>query len=87
MLAQAFQIKNEYARFSKYLPAVKVEVFYGGVPVAQNKAAIKNNSPHIIVGTPGRILGLVKGKDLNLGKLQRPTTVAIFVIPLVFEIG
>jgi ATP-dependent RNA helicase UAP56/SUB2 len=26
----AFQIKNEYTRFSKYLPTVKCEVFYGG---------------------------------------------------------
>ena len=66
----AFQIKNEYARFSKYLPAVKVEVFYGGVPITQNKAALKANTPHIVVGTPGRILGLVKSKDLVLGKLK-----------------
>jgi len=41
----AYQIKNEYARFSKYLPAVIVEVFYGGVPVTQNKASLKNNTP------------------------------------------
>merc|ERR1719261_1297949 len=66
----AFQIKNEYARFSKYLPAVKVEVFYGGVPITQNKTALKANTPHIVVGTPGRILGLCKSKDLVLGKLK-----------------
>merc|ERR1719261_688776 len=56
----AFQIKNEYARFSKYLPAVKVEVFYGGVPITQNKTALKANTPHIVVGTPGRVLGKLK---------------------------
>ncbi|KAJ8613893.1 hypothetical protein CTAYLR_008677 [Chrysophaeum taylorii] len=66
----AFQIKNEYARFSKYLSAVKVEVFYGGVPVAQNKTVLKTNTPHIVVGTPGRILGLTKSKDLDLSKLK-----------------
>ena len=61
----AFQIKNEYARFSKYLPAVKVEVFYGGVPITQNKAALKANTPHIVVGTPGRTLQLIKTRQLK----------------------
>ena len=33
----AFQIKNEYTRFSKYLPNVKCEVFYGGtIPRARS---------------------------------------------------
>lgn len=58
----AFQIKNEYTRFSKYLPLIKVEVFYGGVPVGQNKTVLKSNTPHIVVGTPGRILSLVKSE-------------------------
>merc|ERR1711991_706613 len=48
----AFQIKNEYARFSKYLPSVKVDVFYGGVPISANKKALKEATPHIVVGTP-----------------------------------
>mmetsp|Transcript_22213 Transcript_22213/g.71598 ORF Transcript_22213/g.71598 Transcript_22213/m.71598 type:complete len:437 (-) Transcript_22213:346-1656(-) len=74
----AFQIKNEYARFSKYLPAVKVDVFYGGIPIAQNKKALlgaeSGTSPHVVVGTPGRILALTKAqKDtgkLDLSKLK-----------------
>ena len=33
----AFQIKNEYTRFSKYLPNIKCEVFYGGtIPRARS---------------------------------------------------
>lgn len=66
----AFQIKNEYARFSKYLPLVKVQVFYGGIPIAQNKTVLKDDTPHIVVGTPGRILALTKTKDLDLSKLK-----------------
>jgi len=68
----AFQIKNEYARFSKYLPKVRVDVFYGGIPITQNKASLKaeESRPHIVVGTPGRILALVKSKDLDLSKLK-----------------
>lgn len=60
----AFQINNEFERFSRYLPDVKVKVFYGGVPVPEHKRILKSECPHIIVGTPGRVLQLVRDKDL-----------------------
>jgi ATP-dependent RNA helicase UAP56/SUB2 len=65
----AFQIKNEFERFSKYLSGVKTEVFYGGVPMAEDKTKLssKENMPTVVIGTPGRILALVKEKTLNLG--------------------
>ena len=31
---------------------------------------MKNDTPHIIVGTPGRVLGLVREKSLVLGKIK-----------------
>lgn len=60
------QICHEYERFSTYLPDVKVAVFYGGIPITANKKVLKDEPPHIVVGTPGRILALVKSGDLNL---------------------
>jgi hypothetical protein len=60
----AYQICNEFERFSRYLPDVKTKVFYGGVPVAEHKRILKSEPPHIIVGTPGRILQMVREKDL-----------------------
>ena len=66
----AFQIKNEYARFAKYFPDAKVEVFFGGISINQNKELLKTNPPNIIVATPGRILALVREKSLNLKKLK-----------------
>lgn len=66
----AFQISKEYGRFSEFMPDVKTEVFYGGVPIKQNQDTLANNCPHIVVGTPGRILALVRGKQLNLKKLK-----------------
>merc|ERR1712086_1062280 len=51
-------------RCTSYLPDVKVKVFYGGVPVPEHKRILKSECPHIIVGTPGRILQLVREKDL-----------------------
>jgi ATP-dependent RNA helicase UAP56/SUB2 len=65
----AFQIAHEYERFSKYLSTVKTAVFYGGINIKTNREILKNDHPHVVVGTPGRILALVKEKSLVLDKI------------------
>jgi superfamily II DNA/RNA helicase len=67
----AFQISKEYERFSKYMPTVKVAVFFGGLPMDKDVQVLKNNCPHIVVGTPGRILALVKAKKLSLKNVKQ----------------
>lgn len=66
----AFQISKEYERFSKYLPGTKVGVFFGGLSIAKDEAVLQSNCPHIVVGTPGRILALVRSKKLNLKHIK-----------------
>lgn len=66
----AFQIKNEYNRFSKYMPGIKTAVFYGGVPIKQDEETLRSEKPNIIVGTPGRILALLRDRTLDLGKCK-----------------
>jgi len=66
----AFQISKEYERFSKFISTVKVGVFFGGLAIAKDEQVLKNNCPHIVVGTPGRILALVKSKKLSLKNLK-----------------
>jgi len=66
----AFQIAKEYERFSKYMSSIKVSVFFGGVPITKDKETLKSNCPSIVVGTPGRILALIREKDLNLKNLK-----------------
>jgi ATP-dependent RNA helicase UAP56/SUB2 len=68
----AYQIKNEYARFSKYLPDVKTAVFYGGTPIQKDIELLKSKdtSPNIIVGTPGRLNALVRDKILSLRSVK-----------------
>jgi len=67
----AFQIQREYERFSKYLPDVKSKVFYGGTKVDLDIAHLKKEVPHVIVGTPGRVLDLaVDRKVLDLSKVK-----------------
>jgi len=58
-------------RFSKYLPEVKVKVFFGGIPIQQHRKLLENETPQIVVGTPGRILQLQQEKRLKLNSLKR----------------
>ncbi|XP_071498561.1 spliceosome RNA helicase DDX39B [Diadema antillarum] len=66
----AFQIAKEYERFSKYMPSVKVGVFFGGLSIKNDEQTIKTNCPHIVVGTPGRLLALGRQKILNLKQVK-----------------
>jgi ATP-dependent RNA helicase UAP56/SUB2 len=45
---------------------VKVEALYGGVPVQDQRAALKKEMPTIVVGTPGRVKQLAEENVLNL---------------------
>jgi ATP-dependent RNA helicase UAP56/SUB2 len=68
----AYQIRDEYNRFSKYMPDIKTGVFYGGTPIKNDMEILKNKEtcPHIIVGTPGRLKALVRDKALRLGSVR-----------------
>ena len=70
----AFQIRNEYARFSKFMSfnevPVKTTTLFGGVPIKENIDEIQNEKPQIIVGTPGRVLALIRNKTLNLRNVK-----------------
>lgn len=44
--------------------------FFGGLPIEQNKKVLKEDPPHIVVGTPGRMLALSNQKFLNLSTVR-----------------
>jgi len=57
----ADQIKAEFTRFTKYLPDIRTAVFYGGQPRKENVDLLTGGAgPHIVVGTPGRLLDLAE---------------------------
>jgi len=66
----AFQISKEYDRFAKYTPNIKTSVFFGGVAIKKDQDTLKKNCPHIVVGTPGRILALTRDKSLKLNNVK-----------------
>ncbi|KAF9597038.1 hypothetical protein IFM89_015193 [Coptis chinensis] len=65
----AYHICHEFERFSTYLPDLKVTIFYGGVHIKNHKDLLKNECPHVVVGTPG-ILALAREKDLPLKNVR-----------------
>jgi len=67
----AYQIKHEFDRFAKYFQDVKCGVVYGGIPIIKDKEMLKESCPQILIGTPGRVLGLLREKHLNLDKLTQ----------------
>lgn len=60
----AFQVKNEFDRFSKYLKNVKPQVVYGGIPIQKDIDMLSSSKPNILIGTPGRIISLIRQKKL-----------------------
>ncbi len=52
------QISNEFGRFSESMAEKpRIATFYGGFPEEEDRKTLKSTtaSPHIVVGTPGRI--------------------------------
>jgi len=54
----------------KYIKGVKSVMFIGGQSVSDNIKILKNDPPHIVVGTPGRISDLCHKGFLKLDKLK-----------------
>merc|ERR1719502_1530608 len=55
----AYQIQHEFIRLGKHVKELKIGAVYGGVPMEKDRETLKKNCPHILVGTPGRVLGLM----------------------------
>ena len=61
----ADQVSREIRRLARFIPNVKVLTLCGGVPLRPHLASL-SHEPHIVVGTPGRILELIQRQALPL---------------------
>lgn len=64
----AIQTQEELYRLGRD-KRVSVQVVYGGADIGRQIRALKNN-PHIVVGTPGRLLDHIKRKTLRLANVE-----------------
>ena len=63
------QITNDLDYYSKYIEGVFVVPVYGGTPIEKQISALKRGG-QIVVGTPGRVLDLIKRKKLILSNIK-----------------
>lgn len=66
----AMQIGKEFKELLNFIPNLEVGVFFGGVPVENDKRILEENCPHIVIGTPGRIQDLLSSESLPLQNLK-----------------
>jgi len=65
----ATQTAKNIKEFTKHLPKVKTVAVYGGANIEDQIRTIKKGV-HIVVGTPGRTVDLIKRKILNLNTIK-----------------
>ena len=62
------QIHNVIKQISKYLK-VNVNLSVGGISVSENISSLRKR-PHVIIGTPGRVLDMINKKYINVNTLK-----------------
>ena len=65
----ADQVSREIRRLARFIPNVKVLTLCGGIPLRPHLASLAHE-PHVVVGTPGRILELIQKEALPLESLK-----------------
>lgn len=64
---QTLQVVRSIASF---LPEVRIADMIGGTNVDEHRQTIRREVPHIVVGTPGRVLHMVTSRALNVQHLR-----------------
>jgi ATP-independent RNA helicase DbpA len=65
----ADQVSREIRKLARLIPNVKVLTLCGGVPLRPHLASLAHE-PHLVVGTPGRILELIEHDALPLAGIR-----------------
>ena len=65
----ADQVSREIRRLARFIANVKVLTLCGGVSIRPHLASLAHE-PHIVVGTPGRLLELIEKKALPLAAIK-----------------
>src|SRR6056297_1037442 len=64
------QITQELKKYSKYVGKIGVVPVYGGASAEEQIRALRSNA-QVVVGTPGRVLDLLKRRKLNISGISR----------------
>ena len=61
---QIYQEARQLARFSQ--PEIRVSNFVGGTDKQRQLTKLKHQQPHVVIGTPGRILDMMNEQALKV---------------------
>ncbi|MDR2205416.1 MAG: DEAD/DEAH box helicase [Flavobacteriaceae bacterium] len=63
------QITKDIKNYTKYLKNIKATAVYGGSSITEQMRSLKEK-PQIVVGTPGRVIDLIKRKSLDFSTIH-----------------
>jgi len=64
----ARQVHDQFVKMAGSSGA-RIALIYGGVPMEEQYRALER-APHVVVGTPGRVIDLMKRRSLDLSQLE-----------------
>lgn len=67
----SMQIATVFKGLSEFMNNIKVETLLGGVPVNEHIRLLKQEKPHIVIGTPGRINDLFRRRALHTHNVKQ----------------
>jgi ATP-dependent RNA helicase DeaD len=59
------QITGDFASYAKFMPRIKSTAVYGGASIQKQKDALRSGV-HIVVGTPGRVMDMIRQEVLKI---------------------
>lgn len=62
------QINSDFNNYARYMPRIRATAIYGGASITRQKDALKAGA-HIVIGTPGRVLDMIKQGALKIGQI------------------
>ena len=65
----ADQVGKQLRKLATGIPNLKISILCGGIPLAPQLASLAH-APHVVVGTPGRVLELVQKDALSLRNVR-----------------
>jgi superfamily II DNA/RNA helicase len=64
------QISLVVSNIGNAMNELLVKTLVGGTSVMEDSIELRNNPPHIIVGTPGRVYDMIRRKNINMNSIE-----------------
>lgn len=66
----SMQISTVFKGIGCFLKDLKIIDLVGGISVDSNISDLKNNTPHVAIGTPGRVFDMIRRRALNTSNIK-----------------